>query len=305
MISEVRREASERRGLAAVAASAVCFGSLGVFGKLAQRAGLGIPTLLGLRFALAAAVLWAVALWRGAQVWWGWRRAAGLAAMGLLYVGQATAFFTSLRTVPAAVTSILLYAYPVLVVLLARVLLGERISGLRAAALGLASAGVLLVVDPTPSGHLDAAGVGFGLASAVVYSTYIVAGPRLVGGTPAVVATAYICTVAGVAFLVAAAVSGSVGRISAGGWGVVAGIAVVPTLLAATLFLEGLIRVGPSRAAIVSTLEPVSTAVLATLVLGETLTALRLAGGAVVLVAGLLVALAGAATTPPPQVPPA
>ena len=297
--------ALDRAGLAAVAASAICFGSLGVFGKLAQRVGLGIPTLLGLRFGLAAVVLWLVAQRQGVRLWRGRRQSLGLAAMGLLYVGQAVAFFTSLRTVPAAITSILLYAYPVLVVLLARVLLGERLTAARCAALGLACAGVLMVVDPTPSGHLDAAGVGFGLASAVVYSTYIVAGPRLVGDTPAVVATAYICTVAGAVFLAAAAVSGSVDRVDARGWGVIAGIAVVPTLLAATLFLAGLARVGPSRAAIVSTLEPVSTALLAGIFLGETLTSLRLAGGVVVLAAAVLVAVTGAATAPPPQVPPA
>ncbi len=51
---------------------------------------------------------------------------------------------------------------------------------------------------------------------------------------------------------------------------------------------------GPTRASIVSTLEPATTALLAALLLGEGLSALRLLGGAVVLTAAVLVALTGA-----------
>jgi drug/metabolite transporter (DMT)-like permease len=71
-------------------------------------------------------------------------------------------------------------------------------------------------------------------------------------------------------------------------------MAIVPTLVAATLFLAGLARVGPTRASIVSTLEPATTAVLAAMVLGEGLSAMRLLGGVVVLAAAVLVSVSGA-----------
>lgn len=116
-------------------------------------------------------------------------------------------------------------------------------------------------------------------------------------------ATAHITGVAGAVFLTAAAVSGSFHRLDAAAWGVVAGIAVVPTLVAATLFLAGLARVGPSRTAILSTLEPASTALLAALILGESLTPARLAGGAAVLAAALLVARAGSPVAAPAPLP--
>ena len=88
--------------------------------------------------------------------------------------------------------------------------------------------------------------------------------------------------------------SGRLQALDGAGWGIVAGLAVVPTLIAASLFLAGLARVGPTRASIVSTLEPATTVVLAALVLGEELSALRLLGGAVVLVAAVLVSVTGA-----------
>jgi len=288
------RRRSDRVGLALVVVSAVCFGSLGVFGKLASRHGISLPTLLGMRFGLAAVALWALAVWRRQVTWLGVRRTGGVALMGFLYVAQAAAFFGSLRTIPAAITSILLYVYPVLVTLLARIVLGEALTAMRLLALALACAGVVLVVGPSPAGHLDLGGVLLGLASAVVYSTYILAGGVLVRGVPALYATAVITTVGGVSYLGFGAVTSQLHALDGQGWGIVAGIAVIPTVIAASAFLAGLSRVGPTRASIVSTLEPATTALLAALLLGEGLSASRLLGGAVVLAAAVLVALTGA-----------
>jgi drug/metabolite transporter (DMT)-like permease len=69
----------------------------------------------------------------------------------------------------------------------------------------------------------------------------------------------------------------------ASGWFWLACIAVVSTVVAMLAFFAGLKRTGPSTAAILSTFEPVVTAALATLVLGETLTPVQLVGGALVL----------------------
>lgn len=276
-----------------MALSAVSFGSLGVFGKLASRHGISLPTLLGFRFGLAAVVLWAVAVLRGEVRWLGARRMGGVALMGVFYVTQAAAYFTSLRTIPAAVTSILLYVYPVLVTLLARLVVAEPLTRARLLALGLACAGVLLVVGPSPSGHLDAAGVLLGLASAVVYSTYILSGSVLLREVPAIFATAVITAVGGASYLLFGAASGRLHGVDGVGMGIIAGIALVPTLVAASAFLAGLSRVGPTRASIVSTLEPATTALLAAVFLGEELSASRLVGGAVVLCAAVLVSVTG------------
>jgi drug/metabolite transporter (DMT)-like permease len=214
--------------------------------------------------------------------------------MGLLYVGQAACFFGSLRTVPAAVTSILLYTYPVVVTLLARLLFGEPLTRVRVAALGVACVGVVLVVDPFGTGGLDGVGVLLGLGSAAVYSTYILLGSVILRDIPAIPATVGIGATAAVAFGFAGATSGQLRGFDASGWAVIAGIAVVPTVVAATAFLAGLARVGPSVASTVSTLEPASTAALAAVALGETLSPLRWAGGALVLAGAAILARATA-----------
>jgi len=89
--------------------------------------------------------------------------------MSFLYVAHAATYFTSLKTVPAAVTHILLYLCPVVVMLLAAAFLGERLGRRRLAALGLAVAGVFAVVDPLSThGSIDAVGFLVGLATAAI-----------------------------------------------------------------------------------------------------------------------------------------
>ena len=50
-------------------------------------------------------------------------------------------------------------------------------------------------------------------------------------------------------------------------------------------FLAGLERIGPTNAALLSTLEPAVTVLLAAVLLGETLKPLSLVGGALILIA--------------------
>jgi drug/metabolite transporter (DMT)-like permease len=276
--------------VALTALSAAFFGSLAIYGKFADRMGIPLSELLAVRFGVAAVILWGVALVRRERLWWG-RRTAGLAIMGLLYVGQAATYFASLKTVPAAVTSILLYLYPVVVMLLAAAFLSEPLGRRRVFALVVAIAGVLAVVDPFSShGSIDSTGVLLGLATAAIYATYILAGRVVLRDVPAVVATAVIATTAGVVFTVAGAADGQLHRLDGAGYALAGSMAVVATAIPATLFLAGLARVGATRAAIISTLEPATTVVLAALLLGEGLGPVRLLGGAVVLAAAVIVA---------------
>src|SRR2546428_1678178 len=87
-------------GVALVIGSACCFGSLGVFGKLAYRLGLATPQLLGYRFALAPVLLWvAAAVTR--QGLPPRRSLVGLAILGGAgYVGQSPAHFSAPHLIP-------------------------------------------------------------------------------------------------------------------------------------------------------------------------------------------------------------
>jgi drug/metabolite transporter (DMT)-like permease len=73
-----------------------------------------------------------------------------------------------------------------------------------------------------------------------------------------------------------------------GTWPALLGLGLLATALAIGAFYAGVRRVGGARASLISTVEPVYTVALAVLLFGEQLTALQLAGGALVVGAVIL-----------------
>jgi len=270
-------------------ASAAGFGAMAIFGKLAYSGGLTVPTLLAVRFSLAAVVLWALVAVRRLSPWVTRRQLAGLLLMGALgYVGQAFSFFTALQTIPAATTGLLLYTYPALVSVLAWLLLKHPFTRASGGALGLASAGCVLVLGGPAAllgqGSLDPAGVAWALAAAIIYSLYIIAGTPITAGVPPLVAATYIISAAAAVFGGAGLATGRLDwRVTPGGWAAVIAIALVCTVLPVAAFVTGLARLGPARASILSTVEPAVTLILAALVLGETIGPGQILGAALIL----------------------
>lgn len=285
------RSPAENRNVAGVAlviGSACCFGTLGVFGKLAYRLGLTTPQLLSYRFALAALLLWLAAI--ATREGFPPRRSLlGLMIMGGAgYVGQSGSYFSALHFIPASTNALLLYTFPVVVTLLAAVLFSEPLGRTKLAAVGLAFFGTLLVVEA----QLHAAapvGILLGLGSAAFYSGYILYGSRLLPGIPPVSATATIMTSAAVVWTAYAGVTGqlpvawTVPRVA-----LIGSFAVVGTTIPVLTFILGLRLVGPSRAAILSTFEPAATVLLAVIILGESANPIQYLGGALILASVVL-----------------
>jgi drug/metabolite transporter (DMT)-like permease len=285
----------EREGLLLCLVSAAGFGAMAIFAKEAYATGLDVTTLLALRFPMAAAMLWALIALRRRPL--GSPR--GLVAGGLLglwYAAQAALFFSALERIDAGLASLLLYAYPALVTLGAFALGRERPDRRRIGALALASAGVVLVLAGGGTGELDVLGAGLALGAAGAYTVYILASDRMAATTPPVPFAASVVTGAAVAFAVAALVRGDL-QVSGEGLMWTAVLASVSTVMPIVLFMAGLARVGPSTASIASTIEPPFTVALAWIVFGETLGALQLAGGALVLLAVVLLQLRSAASS--------
>jgi drug/metabolite transporter (DMT)-like permease len=299
--------AAQRLGSALCIGSAVAFGGLAVFGKLAYEAGVGVTTLLFVRFAIAAPILWALALHRHGALAAASRRSVlgglGLGALG--YALQAGLFFSALKRMDASLLSLILYTYPAFVTLAAIGLGRETTSRRRIGALLVSSAGVGLVLLGAGGGEFDWLGAAMGIAAALTYTAYILVSDRVGGDLEPLSLAALVTTGAAVTFGIVATASGSLDVGFAGeGWIWLAALAVVSTVTAITLFFAGLRRVGPSMAAMLSTLEPATTVGLAFLVFGEALTGVQLVGGALVLGAVLLLhARPGSVHTAPAGIP--
>ncbi len=272
-------------------ASAAAFGAMGVFGRLAYDDGATVGTLLVVRFALAAALCWALVIARGELRRVGRRDAMAALALGAVgYAAQAGGYFAALARIDPSLLALLVYTFPAIVAVAAVALGRERLDRRRAMALVVVSAGLALVLAAAGIGERDALGTGLGLATAVVYSGYVIVSEGIAGRLAPRLLSALVCSGAAVSLTAGSLALGELrpGELAIAGWGWLACLAVISTVVAISLFFAGLRRVGPTTAAILSTVEPVVTVVLAMLVFGDVLAAAQILGGGLVL-GGVLV----------------
>lgn len=279
---------SRLHGYLAIIASAVGFSTLALFGRWVVAEGVNTSSLLFLRFTIAAVVMGAICVARGERLpapralW----PLIGMGAIG--YVGQATCYLTALQFASAGLVSLLLYLYPVLVAALSVLFLRERLTRARVLALLLALGGVALTVGPVTG---EWRGVAFALGAAVIYSVYIIIGDRVLATVSPWMSSAVIFAAAGAMSGALSLIGGVTLPATPGGWGSMAGIVALATLMPVSLFLLGVARIGATNAALLSTLEPIVTALLAAWAFAERLGPLTLAGGALILLAAVVVVL--------------
>lgn len=277
-----------RSGVFWIVLSAAGFGAMAIFAKLAYRDGVSLSTMLFLRFAIAGTLL---AVWGSAQGmrWPRGRDLVWLVAMGAVgYVGQSFCYFSALQYASAGLVALLLYLYPAIVTVMSALLFGRRIGAGRVLAVGVALLGTALAVG----GDLrsETIGIGLGIAAAVIYSGYILAGEGVMTRTGPMPAAAVVMLSAAAAYGVAAAQAGLALPQSSTGWAAVLAIAIFSTLVAILGFFKGLEKLGAADASTLSTLEPLITLGLAAFVLGETVTPLQLLGGGLILTAVIYLA---------------
>jgi drug/metabolite transporter (DMT)-like permease len=287
-------------GTAMVLISATSFGTLPIFAKLGYSSGLGTEQTLAYRFTLAAVGMLALAfIVRQNPLRLQRRHLLALLAMGaIVYTGQSQTYFLALHALPASVVVLIVYSYPSLVVVAGWLFLDRRISLRHGAALVGSFAGVAMLIG---GAHFQASWpLALAIVTPVIYTLFILLGERVMGDVPAVAGSAVIMTGAAFSFCLITLLSGelTLARSSAQ-WLVAIGIAIVPTMLAISLFLGSLPRVGAARASLLSTWEPVVAVGLAVAFLGDRLAFIQVVGGALVLIAVI------AAQTSRPVEPPA
>jgi drug/metabolite transporter (DMT)-like permease len=128
------------------------------------------------------------------------------------------------------------------------------------------------------------------LGAAFIYSFYILVGSKITKQGTAIQSSTVIITSAAIVYSGIIAIKGPAFPTTLLGWASVSAVSLISTVLAIVTFLAGLERVGPTNASILSTIEPVTTVILAMLVLDEVITPLRIAGGMMILFAVIILA---------------
>ena len=273
-------------GLAYTLLAATGFASVSILTAAAVATGLTLTTVLTWRYVLAAVVL---TIWVGAR---GYPRIPPremLRFVALGGFGQALLVYlalASLAYIPAATLAFLFYTYPAWVAVAQAVRGAERLDGRRALALACSFGGIAVMVGRPAAGAIDPRGVALALGAAIVYGAYIPMMRALQKDHPVAPTSAYAKIGSALAFLVASVADRSfTAQLTPTAWGLMALLTVGSTVLPGVFFMMGLVRLGPVRTAVVSSVEPFLTALLAAVVLDQPLTGATLVGGAAIVAA--------------------
>lgn len=234
-----------------------------------------------------------------------WRELPLLAVYGIAGVGLVQiSYFIAIERLPIGLALLLEYLAPLLVALVARFVLRERVSALLWPALGLTLGGLALALQLGSGNDLDPVGVAAGLVAAASFATYFLIGERLVRhrdplsttfwgfAIPGVLATAVspwwhtLADSSEVTLTLPDAIGGGEVLLLMG----VLWVILLGTLSPFAAETAALRHIPATTVTVVATLEPVGAALIAWWWFGESLTALQVLGFGLVLT-GVVLAL--------------
>lgn len=292
------------------ASSALFFCSKGVFVKTAYAGGADTVTVLALRMGFALPFFAAAAIWTNCRAATRISGRQWIEIIVLGFVGYYLASlvnFLGLRFISVGLERIVLFTYPSLVVLgtaLARREWPSRpiLAGMAVAYLGIV---VAFIGEAGAAGSAAAGaptgirgtliGVALVFASAVTYAVFLSRSAGLVRELGAFRFTAHVVTVSCLLILLHYAATHPPAGLFSQQPGVLRSgvvLALVGTVVPSFLMGLGLKHAGARRFAIIGTIGPVGTLVLAWIVLGESLDPVRATGFALSLAGGIIVARA-------------
>jgi len=286
-------------GALVVFASSIAFSTKAILVKLAYRQGVDSVSLLALRFGFSAPFFAYAAFGsrlRGTPPPRALtrREMVTLIALGVLgYYLASLSDFIGLRYISAGLERLILFVYPTLVVVIEAGLFKIRLERRQALALLVTYAGIFLAFRGE-FGNLGSdvpRGAAWVFVSALTYALYLIGAGRMVPRLGSQRFTALALLSATAAVLLHASLSGAklVG-LPPVAYAIGLVMALLATVLPAFLLARGIALIGSGPAAIVSTIGPVSTIVLAYLVLQEAISGTEFVGTALVVSGATLVA---------------
>lgn len=286
-------------GIILVLASAILFATKSIFIKLAYQETVDPVTLLTLRMVFALPFFLVMALVAShrsnppplTRRDWGSMFLLGFAG----YYMASLLDFMGLQYISAGLERLVLFLYPTMTVLLTAFVLKRPVNRLTWLAIGVSYAGMALVVWPDVhnAGEHLALGVALVFGGALAYACYLVGSGEIIKRlganrfTGITLSISSLCCV--IHFLLVNPFSALAVSPRVLGLGMI--LAVVCTVLPATMLTNGIRRIGASRAALIGAVGPVATLYLGYAVLGETLVGIQMAGTALVLAGVLMVSL--------------
>ena len=274
-------------GFIIVAISALTWGTEGVIAQICYGEGMNTSTLLFFRYLVMALIFIIIAKAIGSPILVPKDKRKVLVKLGFLSLATSACVYWSFALMPATLSIFFFYVYPSFACLISHFWNKDRLGWGRIIALFISGLGLLLLYW-TSSGTIPTLGVVLALLGALSHSIGINIIGRELTSVNKVSYTASLGLFVTVIFGLFNCFAGKwTMDVSTSGWLYLLLLAVFSTALPTYLYVWGVAIVGAADAAIVYLLEPVSTAITAFIIFGDTLTK-KQGGGALLILGAIL-----------------
>lgn len=273
-------------GYGEIITASVFWGTAGIFAKMIS--GMSAQSIIFYRVAIAFAVFFLFFILSGnlSRLKLSDKRSY-LVLFSVLQVITMLAFFESIMNGSVPVAVLLLYTAPVYVTIFSPKLLKERSTGKGWVALVLSISGVILIVDP---GNIDfsvrSTGIIAGILSGISYAFQIMTSRHISKSYSGYNQAFWSFLIAALLLLPAATVPSDIVLENSM---YLLMLAVFPTILAVSLYFNGLKKVRATNASILGLIEPLSAVIFSIIILHDSISMPVMLGGALILIGGAIV----------------
>ncbi|MEA4846028.1 MAG: DMT family transporter [Clostridiaceae bacterium] len=276
-------------GIFYAVSSAVSFGFVPVFAVIAYNNGTNAVTVLFFRFLISSLILAGILYYRKIELKVSKKLLGRLAYVGVVgYAATCIILFISYNYISTGLAMTLHFIFPAIVAVLSFFIFKEKMPPLKVIALAISIIGVYIL-----AGNIDSAvnlkGVALAIASGVLYSLYTIEiGKEELLTMDGILLTFYVSLFSAVSiFIFGAASRNLIFTLQLPAVLGILGLALVCTVFGVIAYNKAIQIVGPTCAAIFSTVEPITSVIMGIAVFDESLS-LSAAIGSILIIASVL-----------------
>lgn len=275
--------------------SAIGFGIMPIFAKVAYQNGSNTTTVLVCRFLISAIILLGYFLITKKNFRISKKQLIILSLIGAVgYTLTCINLFSSYNYISVGLATTLHFVYPAAVVVISYFIYREKVGLKKGIALGVSMIGVYLLVSGD-IGNISYKGAFLAIFSGIIYSGCLVGmNNEEVRKLDNTVSAFYFSFSSGIIFLIMGLIKGDL-MIKFSGKVIFSmlGISVISTIIAMILLIKAIEIIGASTASILGTFEPIVSMILGIVIFRETLTLMGIIGSILILGSVLIIAKEG------------
>jgi len=274
------------KGILFIILSAISFGIMPILAKLSYRGGANTYTTLFLRFFFAAIMLLYYLKAKGISLKLARKQLFFVLIIGVFgFTLSSVSLFMSYNYISIGMATMIVYTYPAIVTLFSYLFYSEKIYPRKIMSLIISTVGIFILID-RGSASFNLKGIILAGIAALMYSVYVLgASHKEFRVINSYVLTFYISCASAVMMFIAAITTRNFNmHISFYALVAILLLALISTVVALMAFLEGVRIIGPSKASIFSTIEPIVALILGIIILGEPISARNIIGSIMIVI---------------------